>query len=188
MSSVLPSPSLLINKETKFRQNHLTFDASFLQNETSIPQQFVWPEEEKPRREPPPPQLHVPPIDLKGFFTGEPLAVSNAAQLIDSACRKHGFFQVVNHGIDSRLINEAHKIMDLFFGMPLSEKQRAQRKLGEYCGYASSFTNRFSSKLPWKETLSLRYSADPKCSNLVQDYFLNVMGEDFSYIGYQNLH
>ncbi|KAJ0448716.1 putative ent-kaurene synthase [Helianthus annuus] len=183
MSSVLPSPSLLINKETKFRQNHLTFDASFLQNETSIPQQFVWPEEEKPRREPPPPQLHVPPIDLKGFFTGEPLAVSNAAQLIDSACRKHGFFQVVNHGIDSRLINEAHKIMDLFFGMPLSEKQRAQRKLGEYCGYASSFTNRFSSKLPWKETLSLRYSADPKCSNLVQDYFLNVMGEDFSYIG-----
>lgn len=177
------SPSLSPKKETKFRENPLIFDASFLQNETSIPQQFVWPEEEKPRHEPPPPQLHVPPIDLKGFLTGEPLAVSNAARLLDSACRKHGFFQVVNHGIDSNLINEAHKIMDLFFGMPLLEKQKAQRKVGEYCGYASSFTNRFSSKLPWKETLSFRYSADPQCSNLVQDYFLNVMGQDFSHFG-----
>ncbi|XP_024961991.1 gibberellin 20 oxidase 1-D-like [Cynara cardunculus var. scolymus] len=177
------SPLLSPKKETKSRQNPLIFDASFLQNETSIPQQFVWPEEEKPRHGPPPPQLHVPPIDLKGFLTGEPLAVSNAAQLVDSACRKHGFFQVVNHGIDSNLIYEAHQIMDLFFGMPLLEKQKAQRKVGEYCGYASSFTNRFSSKLPWKETLSFRYSADPQCSNLVQDYFLNVMGQDFSHFG-----
>ncbi|KAJ0682715.1 putative oxoglutarate/iron-dependent dioxygenase, non-heme dioxygenase domain-containing protein [Helianthus annuus] len=129
----------------------------------------------------PPPQLHVTPIDLKDFLTGEPVAVSNAARLIDLSCRTHGFFQVINHGVDPRLIDKAHKIMDLFFAMPLSKKQRAHRKVGEYC--ASSFTNRFSSKLPWKETLSFRYSADPQCSNVVQDYFLNVMGEDFSHFG-----
>ncbi|KAK1412234.1 hypothetical protein QVD17_33315 [Tagetes erecta] len=179
---LIPSPSLLTNKETKVRQSPLIFDASSLQNETSIPQQFMWPEDEKPHHEPPP-QLHVPPIDLKGFFAGEPVAMTTAAQLVDSACRKHGFFQVINHGIDSRLINEAHKVMDLFFKMPLLEKQKAQRKVGEYCGYASSFTNRFSSKLPWKETLSIRYSADPDFANLVQDYILNVMGEDFSHFG-----
>ncbi|KAF5761459.1 putative ent-kaurene synthase [Helianthus annuus] len=127
--------------------------------------------------------IHVPPSDLKGFLTGEPVAVSNAARLVDLSCRTHGFFQVINHGVDPRLIDEAHKIMDLFFAMPLSKKQRAHRKVGEYCGYASSFTNRFSSKLPWKETLSFRYSADPQCSNVVQDYFLNVMGEDFSHFG-----
>ncbi|KAL8229758.1 hypothetical protein R6Q57_014658 [Mikania cordata] len=74
-------------------------------------------------------------------------------------------------------------MMDLFFGMPLLEKQRAERKVGEYWGYASSFTNRFSSKLPWKETLSFRYSGEPQCSNLVQDYCLNVMGEDFRHFG-----
>lgn len=185
---LLPLPSLSPKEETKFKQTPLIFDASFLQNETSIPQQFVWPEDEKPNLEPPPPQLHIPPIDLKGFLSGEPHAVSNVARLVDSACRKHGFFQVVNHGIDSRLINEAHKIIDFFFELPLLEKQRAQRKLGEYCGYASSFTNRFSSKLPWKETLSFRYSEDPQCSNLVHDYCLNVMGEDFSQFGYKNFH
>ncbi|KAL7605756.1 gibberellin 20 oxidase 2 [Lactuca sativa] len=180
---LLPSPSRLPKKETNFRNNPFIFDASFLQNETSIPQQFMWPEDEKPHLDLPLPQLRVPPIDLNDFLTGDSLAVCNAAQLVDAACREHGFFQVVNHGIDQRLINEAHKIMDLFFGMPLLEKQKAQRKVGEYCGYASSFTNRFSSKLPWKETLSVRYSADPLSSNLVQDYFLKVMGEDFSYLG-----
>ncbi|KAI3743948.1 hypothetical protein L1987_57020 [Smallanthus sonchifolius] len=181
----MTTPILLpsTKKETKVTQNLLMLDASCLQNETSIPQQFVWPEEEKPLHAPPPPQLHVPPIDLKGFLTGEPVTVSEVARLVDSVCRKHGFFQVINHGIDSKLINEAHKIMDLFFGMPLLEKQRAQKEVGEYCGYTSSFTNKFSSKLPWEETLSFRYSADPQCSNLVQDYFLNVMGEDFSHFG-----
>ncbi|XP_024992885.1 gibberellin 20 oxidase 2-like [Cynara cardunculus var. scolymus] len=179
MPVILPLPLVSLSKEP----NPLVFDASILQNESSIPSQFVWPDHEQPRREPPPPPLHVPPIDLKAFFSGEPLAVSNATRLVNSACQEHGFFQVFNHGVDSNLINETHKIMNLFFGMPLLEKQKAQRKFGEYCGYASSFTNRFSSKLPWKETFSFRYSSDPKCANIVQDYFVNVMGEDFSNFG-----
>ncbi|KAI3741254.1 hypothetical protein L1987_58925 [Smallanthus sonchifolius] len=171
---ILPSP---------LETNPLVFDASIFQKETNIPSQFVWPDHEQPRLETPPPPLTVPPIDLKAFFSGEPLSVSNATRLVNSACQQHGFFQVLNHGVDSNLINEAHKIMNIFFAMPLMEKQKAQRMFGEYCGYASSFTNRFSSKLPWKETLSFRYSAHPNCSNIVQDYFLNVMGEDFSDFG-----
>ena len=49
-----------------------------------------------------------------------------------------------------------------FFKLPFSEKQRALRKTGESYGYASSFTGRFSSKLPWKQTLSFRYAAEKK--------------------------
>lgn len=170
-------------KETKKEEKPLVFDASLLQYETNIPAQFIWPDHEMPSRDQPPPPLVVPPIDLKGFLAGEPLAISNATQLINEACQKHGFFLVVNHGIDSKLINEAHKNISSFFGMPLSEKQRAEKKVGDYCGYASSFTSRFSSKLPWKETLSFRYSADQQSSYKVEDYFLNVMGEDFRQFG-----
>ncbi|XP_071699506.1 gibberellin 20 oxidase 2-like [Rutidosis leptorrhynchoides] len=175
---MLTSPVVSPSKET----TSLVFDASILQKETNIPSQFIWPDHEKPLLEPSP-QLDVPPIDLKAFFSGEPHDVSNATRLVNSACQEHGFFQVFNHGVDVKLINEAHEMMNLFFGMPLLEKQKAQRKFGDYCGYASSFTNRFSSKLPWKETLSFRYSADPNCSTIVRDYFLNVMGEDFSDFG-----
>ncbi|KAL9396832.1 hypothetical protein Peur_011085 [Populus x canadensis] len=159
----------------------LVFDASILQHQANIPSQFIWPDHEKPCLESP--KLAIPPIDFGSFLTGDPLAVSKATQLVNEACKKHGFFLVVNHGVDSKLIAKAHEYMNMFFGIQLSEKQRAQRKIGEQYGYASSFTGRFSSKLPWKETLSFRYCADNQSSDIVQEYFLNVMGENFKQFG-----
>lgn len=161
----------------------LVFDASVLQFQSTIPSQFIWPDSEKPSLELPD-ELVIPPIDMASFLSGDHFEVAKTSQLVNEACRKHGFFQVVNHGVDSRLIKKAHEYMDIFFSMRLSEKQRAQRKIGDHCGYASSFTGRFSSKLPWKETLSFRYCTDNKySSNIVEDYFLNVMGEDFRQFG-----
>uniref|UniRef100_M1DGW5 Ga20 oxidase n=1 Tax=Solanum tuberosum TaxID=4113 RepID=M1DGW5_SOLTU len=92
-------------------------------------------------------------IDSRGFFSADPVATQQASRLVGKACRSHGFFLVVNHKVDSNLISNAHRYMDMFFDMPLCEKKKAQRKIGEHCGYASSCTGRFSSKLPWKETL-----------------------------------
>ncbi|KAJ6729839.1 GIBBERELLIN 20-OXIDASE [Salix viminalis] len=159
----------------------LVFDVSILQHQASIPSHFIWPDHEKPCLETP--ELAIPPVDFGSFLAGDPLAVSKATQLVNEACRKHGFFLVVNHGVDSKLIAKAHEYMNMFFGKQLSEKQRAQRKIGEQYGYASSFTGRFSSKLPWKETLSLRYCADNQSSDIVQEYFSNVMGENFKQFG-----
>ncbi|PSS24196.1 Gibberellin 20 oxidase [Actinidia chinensis var. chinensis] len=158
----------------------LTFDSSILQHEHNIPAQYIWPDHEKPSLSPPP-ELNVPPIDLGRFLSGDPHAISDASRLVHEACRKHGFFLVVNHGVDSGLLREAHKNMDLFFGLPLEEKKRGERKFGESCGYASSFTGRFASKLPWKETLSFRYCDEKK--NIVGDYLLTTIGEDFSQFG-----
>ncbi|PON88066.1 Gibberellin-20 oxidase [Trema orientale] len=160
----------------------LVFDASLLRHQSNIPQQFIWPDEEKPCANAP--ELQVPLINLGGFLSGDPAAAMEASRLVGEACRKHGFFLVVNHGVDSQLVADAHRYMDDFFELPLSEKQRAQRKAGEHCGYSSSFTGRFSSKLPWKETLSFRYSAEKDSSNnIVKDYLRSVMGEDFEQFG-----
>ncbi|KAA8515968.1 hypothetical protein F0562_019147 [Nyssa sinensis] len=178
LPSLQPPPSM----DHQTEQKPLVFDASVLRYESNVPAQFIWPEDEKPCAEPPPPLL-VHPIDLGAVLSGDPLAISNATRLVNDACQKHGFFLVVNHGVNSQLIKEAHKNIDFFFGMPLSEKQRAQRKPGDHCGYASSFTGRFSSKLPWKETLSFRYCSDHQSSNIVENYFVNVMGEEFRQFG-----
>ncbi|KDP20150.1 hypothetical protein JCGZ_00029 [Jatropha curcas] len=159
----------------------LVFDAKVFSYKSNVPQQFIWPDDEKPT--PNAPELLVPQIDLGGFLSGDPVAAMEASKLVDEACRKHGFFLIVNHGVDKKLIEDAHLYMDSFFALPLSEKQKAQRKLGEHCGYASSFTGRFSSKLPWKETLSLRYSADKNEPNVVHQYLHNTMGETFSEFG-----
>ncbi|CAN1842553.1 Gibberellin 20 oxidase 3 [Linum perenne] len=165
----------------KTPNNPLVFDAQLLSHESNIPQQFIWPDHEKPRGNAP--ELKVPVIDLAGFLSGDPSATSKSASLVGDACRKHGFFLVANHGVESKLLSDAHRYMDNFFELPLSEKQKAQRKLGESAGYASSFTGRFSSKLPWKETLSFRFNAEDESNQVVRDYLLNTMGDEFSEFG-----
>ncbi|WMV51311.1 hypothetical protein MTR67_044696, partial [Solanum verrucosum] len=84
----------------------------------------------------------------KGFFSRDPAAVQQTSRLLGEACRSHGFFLVVKHGVDANLISNVHRHMDMFFDMPLCEKQKAQRKIGEHYGYASNFTGRFYSKHP----------------------------------------
>ncbi|KAF5943127.1 hypothetical protein HYC85_020769 [Camellia sinensis] len=110
------------------------FDASLLKHELNIPPQFIWPDHEKPSLHEPPP-LIVPPIDLGAFLSGDPLSVTTATRLVDEACKKHGFFLVINHG------------------------------------------------LPWKETLSFRYCDDGGSSNVVEEYLVSTMGEDFRQFG-----
>ncbi|XWS35710.1 hypothetical protein CRYUN_Cryun20dG0019900 [Craigia yunnanensis] len=157
----------------------LVFDVSILGSESDIPSQFMWPDHEKPCTNVP--ELVMPTIDLGVLLSGDPLAVSKAAELVNEVCKKHGFFLVVNHGVDSGLIDKAHQYMDLFFGLQVSEKLKTQRKVGENYGYAGSYNGRYSSKLPWKETLSLPYSPDSQ--NIVEQYMVSVMGEDFRQFG-----
>ncbi|KAG8390936.1 hypothetical protein BUALT_Bualt01G0135400 [Buddleja alternifolia] len=168
------------DQETKTRHPTKTiiFDSSIIQHQSNIPPQFIWPHHERPSAANPP-ELHVPLVNIGNFLSGD----TTATELVDEACRKHGFFLVVNHGVDARLISDAHRYMDDFFEQPLEYKQRAQRKVGEHCGYASSFTGRFSSKLPWKETLSFEYSAKKGSSHIVEDFFEKNLGQHFAHIG-----
>ncbi|KAK2999457.1 hypothetical protein RJ639_023082 [Escallonia herrerae] len=181
ITKIPPMPQAPKNDACKSEHKSLVFDASVLRHESDIPTQFIWPDHEKPLANTR--ALDVPLVDLGGFLSGDPLAAAEASRFVGEACEKHGFFLVVNHGVDSGLVSDAHRFMDLFFELPLCEKQKAQRKVGEHCGYASSFTGRFSSKLPWKETLSFRYSAEESSCNIVDEYFRNTMGEGFSPLG-----
>ncbi|GLU21000.1 hypothetical protein SLE2022_371670 [Rubroshorea leprosula] len=174
-------PSSMPHHDEKDDQKPLIFDASVLSYQSNLPDQFIWPDNEKPCVNVP--ELPVPLVDLGGFLSGDPVAAMEVSRIVGEACQKHGFFLVVSHGVDAELIADAHRYMDKFFELPLGEKQKAQRKLGQHWGYSSSFTGRFSSKLPWKETLSFRYSAEKNSVGIVQDYFINTMGDKFKQYG-----
>ncbi|KAG9441757.1 hypothetical protein H6P81_017611 [Aristolochia fimbriata] len=164
-------------------QSPIVFDAAVLFRETHLPTHFIWPEDETPGKEDFE-ELAVPVIDVQGFLSGDPAATLSTTRTVTEACLKHGFFHVVNHGVARELIEAIHKEAADFFAMPLVEKQRALRKPGESSGYASAFTGRFSSKLPWKETLTFPYSTAPGSpSNSVKDFFLNSLGHEFSRTG-----
>ncbi|TVU41590.1 hypothetical protein EJB05_15121, partial [Eragrostis curvula] len=124
-------------------------------------------------------EIDIPVIDLAAFLRGGGALPAGVAE----ACKRHGFFQVANHGVDPSLLAEAYRCLDAFYARPLAEKQRAQRRPGESYGYASSFTGRFDCKLPWKETLSFHHSAAPGGERAVVDYFVAVLGEEYRHMG-----
>ena len=159
----------------------VVFDAEVLSRAERIPAQFVWPAEERPAGggvE----EMDIPVVDLAGFLRGG----GELPRGVVEACERHGFFQVVGHGVGAALIAKAYRCCDAFYARPLAEKQRARRRPGESHGYASSFTGRFDASLPWKETLSFHCPAPPApgSGRAVADYFVGVLGEEYRHMGY----
>ena len=106
-------PNSLPTSGAKNEHQPLVFDTSV--PGSNVPSQFVWPDHEKPCLDVPEPV--VPTIDLGVLLSGNPLAVSKAANLVNEACKKYGFFRVVNHGVDSGLLDKAHQYLDLLLGI-----------------------------------------------------------------------
>ncbi|VVB13562.1 unnamed protein product [Arabis nemorensis] len=144
------------------------------QQPNHIPQQFVWPDHEKPSTNVQP--LQVPLIDLAGFLSGDSFLVSEATRLVSEAAQQHGFFLVTNHGVDETLLSRAYKFTGSFF--------KAQRTWGESAGYGSSFVGRYSSSLPWKATLSFEFTPEEKChSQTFKDFVTRKMGDVYEDFG-----
>ena len=155
-------------------------DSSFLKKQQpTIPMEFVWVKEGVGHAHE---ELREPVVDLEGFFQGDEVATQHAAMLIRAACLNHGFFQVINHGVDSHLITVAYDHMEAFFKLPLSKKLRAQRKPGCLWGYSGAHADRFSLKLPWKETLSFGFH-DNGPEPVVEDFFKSTLGQEFDQTG-----
>ncbi|ESW09486.1 hypothetical protein PHAVU_009G131500 [Phaseolus vulgaris] len=158
-------------------------DSSLLLSEVDavphLPTNFIWPNEYLVDVQG---ELQAPVVDLDGFLRGDQEATQYAAKLIREACLNHGFFQVINHGVDSRLIREAHSQIDTFFKLPIHRKLSVQKTPASMWGYSGAHAHRFSSKLPWKETLSFPYHENT-LEHVVTNYFKSTIGEDFEQAG-----
>ncbi|ERM98907.1 hypothetical protein AMTR_s00114p00075760 [Amborella trichopoda] len=165
----LSNLSLPFKKDEAFaEQQQCLFDSK---PEGCIANQFVWPQEERPS---PPHELQQPLIDFHGFLDGDTTATQVAAELVREACTDHGFFQVINHGIHPELIDAAHYHTETFFARSSADKLQFRRARGETSGYTNGHAQLFSSKLPWKETLSFEYIGFHP-DNVVH-YFSDKMG------------
>ncbi|KAK9135049.1 hypothetical protein Syun_014379 [Stephania yunnanensis] len=174
------SPNIDLNEQNDKGSNVNFLDSSFY---LTIPRNFVCSHEDLVHTKE---ELKEPLVDLLGFFRGDYEATRRAVELIRVACLSHGFFQVINHGIDAILIRAAHDHMKAFFRQPLSKKLRVRRKAGTVWGYSGAHNaDRLSSKLPWKETLSFGYNGANKGSNkpIVFEYFTSLLGEDYDDMG-----
>jgi isopenicillin N synthase-like dioxygenase len=71
----------------------------------------------------------VPTIDVADPEQPETL------RAIDAACRKWGFFQAVDHGIDANLITTLQRQMGAFFAQPLAAKREILRSADNPWGF-----------------------------------------------------
>ncbi|KAB1210536.1 Gibberellin 20 oxidase 2 [Morella rubra] len=180
-SSTSPILDLCSSTELKDVNEAFVFDSALLKKQANLPSEFIWPQEELVHTQAE--ELKEPLIDLGGFIKGDNVATARAVELIRAACLNHGFFQVTNHGVDASLIRAAYEEVDAIFKMPLSMKLSVRRKPGCVSGYSGAHADRYSSKLPWKETFSFGYHGN-ESRHIVVNYFKSILGEDYEQTGW----
>ncbi|XP_021722456.1 protein SRG1-like [Chenopodium quinoa] len=72
-----------------------------------------------------------------------------------SACQDWGFFQLINHGIDTSLLEKFKLETDEFFNMPVEEKKKYWQTPGEVEGFGQAFVVSEEQKLDWADIFFL---------------------------------
>ncbi|GMJ07546.1 SENESCENCE-RELATED GENE 1, senescence-related gene 1 [Hibiscus trionum] len=85
----------------------------------------------------------VPVIDMEKLPSGEEL------EQLHHACKEWGFFQLINHGVNSSLVEKMKMEVQQFFNLPLEEKQKLWQKPGEVEGFGQAFVVSEEQKLNW---------------------------------------
>ncbi|KAJ1273109.1 hypothetical protein BS78_06G255400 [Paspalum vaginatum] len=69
----------------------------------------------------------LPVVDLAPFFAGDDAdGVARATEAVRQACRTHGFFRAVNHGVPAQLMARALELSAAFFALPDEEKAKVR--------------------------------------------------------------
>lgn len=95
----------------------------------------------------------IPVIDLQDLVSGNPSTLS----LLHAACSEWGFFQVVNHGVSHRLMEQALEVWRQFFHLPVEAKQAYANSPTDYEGYGSRLGVEANAKLDWSDYYFLNY-------------------------------
>jgi isopenicillin N synthase-like dioxygenase len=70
----------------------------------------------------------LPVVDLSPFFAQDDAGggVARATEAVREACRTHGFFRAVNHGVPADLMARALQLSAAFFALPDEEKAKVR--------------------------------------------------------------
>ncbi|KAJ0980311.1 hypothetical protein J5N97_008566 [Dioscorea zingiberensis] len=98
------------------------------------------------------PLLHHP-IPSDPSDPSIPDEISSLIAAIGAACLDWGFFQVVNHGVDLKLLERVQAVAREFFALPAEEKRRVKRDEVNALGYYD--TEHTKNVRDWKEVFDL---------------------------------
>lgn len=122
------------------------------QKPASVPARYIRPNQDPPFISHSSPLQELPVIDLQRLLSGNDLMNSELRKL-DSACREWGFFQLVNHGVSSSLVEEMKQEIQEFFQLPKEEKEKFAQRDGQVEGFGQAFVVSEEQKLDWADML-----------------------------------
>ncbi|KAK9742346.1 hypothetical protein RND81_03G165700 [Saponaria officinalis] len=124
-----------------------------------IPDRYVKPMTERPVVEPidVTDDVDIPLIDLAGLFSSDPDTVRVTKNQVSEACQVWGFFQVVNHGVEPELMDQAQQTWRDFFHLPMENKQKYGNSPRTYEGYGSRLGVEKGAILDWSDYYFLHY-------------------------------
>ncbi|RVW78933.1 oxoglutarate-dependent flavonoid 7-O-demethylase 1 [Vitis vinifera] len=112
----------------------------------TVPQIFLLEDQERPVLRENAALPDIPTIDMKRLIMSE--TTDFELDKLHSACKEWGFFQLVNHGVSSSLVEDLkHEIVE-FYKLPLEEKMKYKTP-ADAEGYGPSIIRSEDQKLDW---------------------------------------
>ncbi|XP_038685498.1 protein SRG1-like [Tripterygium wilfordii] len=99
------------------------------------------------------PAIEIPVIDMKRLHSQE-FNDSELAKL-HFACKNWGFFQLVNHGVTTSLLEKIKREVRELFNLPMEEKKKLWQSPGEVEGFGQAFVVSEEQKLDWGDMFFL---------------------------------
>ncbi|PWA81688.1 2-oxoglutarate (2OG) and Fe(II)-dependent oxygenase superfamily protein [Artemisia annua] len=104
----------------------------------------------------------IPVIDMSN--SNDP----HVAKAICDAAQKWGFFQIVNHGVPTHVLEDVKDATHKFFALPPQEKLKysKEQSVTHNVRFGTSFTPEAEKALEWKDYLSLFFVSDTEAASL----------------------
>ncbi|KAM0998066.1 hypothetical protein ACFX2C_007883 [Malus domestica] len=97
----------------------------------------------------------IPSIDMQKLLSQESTISEAELARLHFACQEWGFFQLVNHGVSSSLLEKMKTETQEFFNLPMEEKKNFSQQPGDIEGFGQSFVVSEEQKLDWADTFFL---------------------------------
>ncbi|GMN43406.1 hypothetical protein TIFTF001_012607 [Ficus carica] len=116
----------------------------------------------------------IPIVDLDRLATGSSVDHDSELQRLHSACSEWGFFQIINHGISTSLLEKFRTEIVNLFKLPFEEKKKLWQKPDNHEGFGQLFVVSEDQKLDWSDmfyvtTLPLNLRKSPLFEKLPTD-------------------
>ncbi|KAL0011519.1 hypothetical protein SO802_006627 [Lithocarpus litseifolius] len=91
----------------------------------------------------------VPVIDMQRLTSKD--LMDKELEKLHHACKHWGFFQLINHGVNTSLLENVKSGIQEFFNLPMEEKKQFSQQTGDVEGFGQAFVVSEEQKLDWAD-------------------------------------